>query len=163
MSSRATSALWIPTSRTCATRSNATPATRRSWPRCSVPGTGSGCPVMASGRLLGPLGARLALAFVAVALVAVAVLGGLTLLASRRQVTELVASQQGQDAHEIVATLAQAYDQSGGWTGADLSGAFALTASAQGDLVVLGPDGQLVAGSSTSMDELMGRMHGGDR
>ena len=118
---------------------------------------------MARGQWLGPLGARLALAFVAVALAAVAVLGGLTLVASRSEVADLVDSQQDQDAAEIAATLAQAYDQAGGWTGADLSGAFALTASARGDLVVLDVDGQLVSrGSRTSMGELMGRMHGED-
>jgi signal transduction histidine kinase len=111
-------------------------------------------------RLLGPLGARLALAFVAVALAAVAVLGGLTLVASRSEVTDLVDRRQDQDAVEIAATLAQAYEDAGGWDGADLSGAFALTASARGELVVLGPDGQLVARGNESMGELMGRMHG---
>lgn len=111
--------------------------------------------------VLGPLGARLALAFVAVALAAVAVLGGLTLWASRGEVAELVDRQQDQDATEIVATLALAYEQAGGWNGADLSGAFALAASAQADLAVLDADGQPVAtGSSPGMTEMMESMHG---
>ena len=112
-------------------------------------------------RILGPLGARLALAFLAVALAAVAVLGGLTLWASRGEVADLVDRQQDQDATEIAATLALAYEQAGGWSGADLSGAFALTASARADLVVLDPDSQLVAtGSSSGMAEMMESMHG---
>jgi len=111
--------------------------------------------------ILGPLGVRLALAFVAVALAAVAVLGGLTLWASRGEVADLVDRQQDQDVTEIAATLALAYEQAGGWSGADLSGAFALTASAQADLAVLDPDGQLVAtGSSPGMAEMMESMHG---
>jgi two-component system sensor histidine kinase BaeS len=100
------------------------------------------------------------LAFVAVALVAVAVLGGLTLVASRGEVADLVGAQQDQDAAEVSATLAQAYEQAGGWARADLSGAFALVASARGDLVVLGSDGELVASGSPGMGELMDTMHG---
>lgn len=113
-----------------------------------------------TGPVLGPLGARLALAFVAVALAAVAVLGGLTLVASRSEVADLVDAQQDQDATEISAALGQAYEQARGWGGADLSGAFALTASARGDLVVLDPDGQLVATGPSNMGELMTSMHG---
>lgn len=110
--------------------------------------------------ILGPLGARLALAFLAVALAAVAVLGGLTLVASRSEVADLVDRQQDQDATEIAATLAQAYQQAEGWTGAELSGAYALATAARADLVVLDPDGQLVATTPPSMGNLMTSMHG---
>ena len=110
--------------------------------------------------ILGPLGARLALAFVAVSLAAVAVLGVLTLVASRSEVAGLVDLQQDQDAVEISAALAQSYEQAGGWAGADLRGAFALAAGARADLVVLGPDGELVARATSGMGELMASMHG---
>lgn len=111
---------------------------------------------------LGPLGARLALAFVAVALVAVAVLGGLALVASRSEVADLVERRNDQYGADVAATLAQAFEQSGGWAGADLGGAFALAASARADLVVLGASGELVADSSSIMGDLMARMHGDD-
>ena len=116
---------------------------------------------MARGRL-GPLGARLALAFVAVALVAVAVLGGLALLASRSEVADLVERRHEQYGADVSATLAQAFEEAGGWAGADLGGAFALAASARAELVVLGSTGELVANSSSTMGDLMARMHGDD-
>lgn len=124
-----------------------------------MPATGSGLHAMARGPL-GPLGARLALAFVAVALVAVAVLGGLALAASRSEVDDLVERRHEQYGTDVSATLAQAFEQAGGWTGADLGGAFALAASARAELVVLGSDGELVADSSATMGDLMARMHG---
>ena len=114
---------------------------------------------MARGRL-GPLAARLALAFVAVALVAVAVLGGLALVASRSEVSGLVERRHDQYAADVSATLAQAFEEAGGWTDADLRGAFALAASARADLVVLTADGDLVADSPSTMADLMTRMHG---
>ena len=112
--------------------------------------------------MLGPLASRLALAFVGVALVAVAVLGGLALVASRSQVAELVERRHDQYGIDVSATLAQAFEQAGGWTGADLRGAFAVAASARAALVVLGANGELVADSSSTMDDLMVRMHGDD-
>lgn len=112
--------------------------------------------------MLGPLAARLALAFVAVALVAVVVLGGLALVASRSEVADLVERRHDQHGADVSATLAQAFEQAGGWAGADLRGAFAVAASARADLVVLGADGELVADSSSTMADLMARMHGDD-
>lgn len=112
--------------------------------------------------LLGQLGGRLALAFVAVALTAIAVLGGLVLVASRNEVADLADRQRDEDTAQIVATLAQAYDDTGGWAAADLTGAFALAASARADLVVLGSVGDVVATMPETMGELMGRMHDDD-
>lgn len=109
---------------------------------------------------LGPLGARLALAFITVALIAVAILSGLTLVASRNEVADLVRGQQDQDAAEIAAVLSRAYTEERGWRGADLSGAFALAASARADLVVLDEEGRLVTSTSSEMDDLMASMHG---
>lgn len=116
---------------------------------------------MTRSAFLGPLGARLALAFVAVAVAAVAALGVLTLVASRSEVADLVDRRQSADAREIAAALAQAYEDAGGWEGARLDGAFALAAAAQAELVVLDAHGALVATRPATMEELMRRMHGG--
>lgn len=110
--------------------------------------------------LLGQLGARLALAFVAVALAAIAVLGGLALVGSRNEVADLVDRQRDEDTAQILATLAQAYDAAGTWAAADLTGAFALAASARAELVVLGDDGQVASTGPSTMADLMARMHG---
>jgi two-component system sensor histidine kinase BaeS len=107
-------------------------------------------------RLLGPLGVRLALAFLAVALAAIAVLGVLTLAASRREVADVADRQRDQDAAEIAETLARAYQDAGGWSGADVTGAFALAAAAQADLVVVDPDGDVVATRPRSIADHMG-------
>jgi two-component system sensor histidine kinase BaeS len=112
-------------------------------------------------RFLGPLGARLALAFVAVALSAVGVLAALTLWASRSEVTGLVERRQADASHEITAALGQAYRDAGGWPGADLGLAFALAASARAELVVEGNRGELVASEPASMADFMARMHAG--
>lgn len=112
--------------------------------------------------LLGQLGVRLALAFVAVALAAIAVFGGLALVGSRNEVADLVDRQRDEDTAQIVATLAQAYDEAGSWAAADLGGAFTLAASARAELVVLDGDGQVVPTMPSMMDEVMTRMHGED-
>lgn len=110
--------------------------------------------------LLGPLGVRLALAFLTVALGAIAVLGVLTLAASRREVADVADRQRDQDAAEIAATLAQAYQDAGGWAGADVTGAFALAAAARADLVVVDSDGEVLATRPRSMADHMGRRPG---
>lgn len=112
--------------------------------------------------MLGELGARLALAFVAVALAAIAVLGGLALVGSRNEVADLVDRQRNEDTAQIVATLAQAYDDAGSWAAADLTGAFTLAASARAELVLLSGDGQVVTTIPSTVDDLMARMHGED-
>lgn len=111
--------------------------------------------------LLGPLGARLALAFAAVAVTAIAVLGALTLAAARSEVADLVDRRQRTGAEEIAAALAQAYDDAGGWEAAGLDAAFALAAAARAELVVLDARGELVGTPPPAMDQLMARMHGG--
>ena len=116
---------------------------------------------MTADRFLGPLGARLALAFVAVALAAVGVLAALTLGSSRSEVTGLVERRQTDAGREIAAALAQAHRDAGGWPGADLGLAFALAASARAELVVEGSRGELVASQPASMTDFMARMHAG--
>ena len=111
-------------------------------------------------RIAGSLAARLAVAFVAVALVAVGVLAGLTLFSSRSEIDQLADRQRDQDAASISATVAQSYRQAGGWDQSDLSGAFALAAAARAELTVVDSYGVLVASSPPGMGDLMARMHG---
>ena len=94
------------------------------------------------------------------AFAAIAVLGALTLAASRSEVADLVDRQQADDAEEIAGALAQAYDDAGGWADATLGAAFALAAAARADLVVVDERGDLVGTRPATMDELMERMHG---
>jgi two-component system sensor histidine kinase BaeS len=111
-------------------------------------------------RVVGSLTARLAVAFVAVALVAVGVLAGLTLLSSRSEIEQLADRQRDQDTASISVTAAEAYRQAGGWDQADLSGAFALATAARAELTVIDSDGVLVAQSPPDMGDLMAQMHG---
>src|ERR1039458_329252 len=76
------------------------------------------------------LGSRLALAFVMVAVAAVALLAALTLLATGAQVSRLAASQQQDTARSVAAALGQAYREAGGWQQADLQSAYTLAAAA---------------------------------
>lgn len=115
-------------------------------------------------RWLGPLGVRLALAFVIVALAAVAVLAGLTALGARRQVDDLARRQHADQARVVAAAAGQAYDAGGDWSGADLLSAVALAAGAGADVEVRDTAGQLVplpAGHEEMMGDLMGRMGAG--
>lgn len=112
---------------------------------------------------LGPLGVRLALAFVAVALAAVAALAGLTAWGAHRQVNELADQQRRDQATAVAATAAQAYEQAGGWDDAALGATAALAAAADADLEVNDAAGQPVpaaAGYESMVADLMGRMHG---
>jgi two-component system, OmpR family, sensor histidine kinase BaeS len=108
----------------------------------------------------GRLGSRLALAFVAVAVMAVALLAALTLLATSSQVSRLAATQQQDTARSAAAALGQAYRSAGGWDRADLQPAYTLAASAGAQLQVLDRSGQPVApGSAAGMAGMMGAMH----
>jgi two-component system sensor histidine kinase BaeS len=100
-------------------------------------------------RWLGPLGARLAVAFVGVALAAIAVFAAVILLAERAGVANLADRQQAQTTDAIVAALQDAYRPAGGWAAANLTPAVTLADSAGVAMVVVGPDGQpvLQAGS----------------
>ncbi|MHB8333683.1 MAG: HAMP domain-containing sensor histidine kinase [Acidimicrobiales bacterium] len=110
------------------------------------------------------LSSRLALAFVAVAVAAVALLATLTLLATNSQVSSLVATEQHSTVRTVDAALVQAYRESGNWTYADLTSAYSLAASGNAQLVVRDAAGHVVAsegGSTAMMSTIMGAMHGG--
>lgn len=117
-------------------------------------------------RRLGRLGSRLALAFVAVAVTAVALLAVLTLLATRAQVSSLAASQQRAAVRAVTTALSQAYRGAGGWHRADLRPAYTVAASAGATLQVLDAGGHVVVPEgfdpSQLMAGMMAGMHGGE-
>jgi len=99
-------------------------------------------------RLLGPLGARLALAFLVVAVGALALLTGLVLVAAERDVTQLARQEQDHTMAAVASAAATAYARAGGWERVDLDPALALAADHQASLVVLDAAGRQVATSS---------------
>lgn len=80
-------------------------------------------------RWLGPLGLRLAAAFVAVALGALAVLSVAVLLVDRSDVNHLASDQRDQTTDAITSALTDEYRVTGSWSGADLQPAVALVDS----------------------------------
>jgi two-component system sensor histidine kinase BaeS len=115
---------------------------------------------MTTDRLLSPLGFRLAAAFVAVAIAAVAVFAGLTLFSANDEVSSLVQQTHLQDARAAADAAAQAYDDAGGWEGADLSSAAAVAARGQAELTIVDRRGDMVAAPASEAAEMMARMHG---
>ena len=116
---------------------------------------------MASARppAVGSLTARLALAFVAVALTAIGLLAALTLWSARNSVEELVETQRAQVTVEITAALGEAYQRAGGWAGADLRPAAALAAASRARLQLRDAAGHLVDDPVLAMQQRMGQMH----
>lgn len=110
---------------------------------------------------LGRLGFRLALAFVVVAVAAVAVLATLTILSTRREVAGLVARQQEQTSRAVTAALAQVYGEAGGWSGAALRPAYSLAAVEGAHLDVRDASGRLLAVHGFDVEETMHHLHGG--
>ncbi len=106
----------------------------------------------------GRLGSRLALAFVAVAVTAVALLAALTLFATGSQVSRLAASQQQNTVASVVSALRQAYREAGGWHEASLQSAYSVAASAGARLQLLDRNGQPVAPHGFDPAEVMAGM-----
>jgi signal transduction histidine kinase len=111
-------------------------------------------------RLLSPLGLRLAAAFVTVAIAAVAVLGILSVVGARDEVSGLVAGIHTDDARSAAAAAASAYEDSGGWDGADLSPAVAVAARGQATFTLADEKGALIAAPADEAAEMLERMHG---
>ena len=91
-----------------------------------------------------PLAVRLVAGFVAVAVVAVFVLAGLTLWRSHYTVGQLARERQQATANVIADTLALAHRQSGGWERADPHPAMMLALQAGAALTVVDTDGTTV-------------------
>lgn len=102
------------------------------------------------GGLLGPLGARLALAFLSVAVGALALLSGLVLAAAGRDVSRLVRQEQDITLADVADAAAAAYGEAGGWAGADLDAVVALAGHEDASVEVLDTAGRRVAGSPRS-------------
>lgn len=111
-------------------------------------------------RLPGPLGVRLSLAFVTVALSAIAVFAGLTMLSARHEVSGLTDRQHRDDLQATAVAAGQAFQRSGGWVTADLAGAAAIAARSQATLTVVDVDGQVIAAPTDTLASMMMQMHG---
>jgi two-component system sensor histidine kinase BaeS len=94
-----------------------------------------------------PLSLRLALAFLAVALTAVALLGGLVAAFTGSDVSQLATQQREDLARAVAVAAAAARTPDGGWTGADLSPVLDLAAQTGADAQIRGQAGQTVAAS----------------
>ena len=95
-------------------------------------------------RLLGPLGARMALAFVAVAMGALALLSVLVLVVTARDVNHLAREQQDHVVATVAGSIGSSYSAAGGWSGADLEPARAVAAESGAAVVVLDAAGNRV-------------------
>ena len=112
-------------------------------------------------RAIGRLGSRLALAFVVVAVLAVALLAVLTLIATGTQVSGLAASQQQDTMNSVAVALGQAYRGADGWEHADLRPAYTVAASVGARLQVLDEHGQVVVPQGFDPSQMMAGMMGG--
>jgi two-component system, OmpR family, sensor histidine kinase BaeS len=95
----------------------------------------------------GALGLRLALAFIAVALAAVALLAGLTAGFAAADVSALAARQRAELTSAIAVAAAGAWDRHDSWAGADLSPALDLAARTGADVQIRNQAGQVVIAS----------------
>jgi two-component system sensor histidine kinase BaeS len=90
---------------------------------------------------------RLALAFLAVALVAVGLLAGLTAAFAASDVASLARQQRGELTKAIAVAAGAAWERSNNWTSADLSPVLDLAASTGADVQIRNPSGRVVASS----------------
>jgi signal transduction histidine kinase len=93
------------------------------------------------------LGLRLALAFISVALAAIALLAGLTAVFAAADVSALVTRQHAELTSAIVVAAAAAWDRNDSWTGADLHPVLDLAAQTGADVQITNDSGQVVASS----------------
>jgi two-component system sensor histidine kinase BaeS len=95
--------------------------------------------------LLGPLGVRLALAFLVVAVGALMLLSGLVLVAAERDVSHLVRQDQDDTVADVAHAAARAYAEAGGWASAELALVTALAEDGGATVEVLDASGAPVA------------------
>jgi two-component system sensor histidine kinase BaeS len=112
-----------------------------------------------------PLAVRLIGGFVAVAVVAVFVLAGLTLWRTKHSVGQLARERQQATADAIADTLGLAYEQTGGWGTADPHSAMMLAVQAGASLTVVDNNGNTVDLRSTmgNMPRMATNAHGPTR
>ena len=97
---------------------------------------------------VGPIALRLALAFVGVALTAVALLAGLSAAFVAADVSHLVAGQQDSLTRAVAVAAGSAWEGADTWSGADLSPVLDLSASVGADVEVRDTTGRVVRSSS---------------
>lgn len=93
------------------------------------------------------LALRLALAFLGVALAAVAILAGLTAVFAARDVSGLARSQRSELTAAIAVAAGAAWERTGSWAGADLSPSLELAARTGADAQIRDASGAIVAAS----------------
>ncbi len=94
---------------------------------------------------LGPLGIRLAAAFVGVALLAVAAFAVVMVIADRNDINRLAAAQRNHTAAAVAASLERAYQQAGGWQGANFDPTTEVAAATGTAFELISPDGTRLA------------------
>jgi signal transduction histidine kinase len=104
-----------------------------------------------------PLWLRLAVAFVLVTVISVALLAGLTLAATNSQVASLSREQQRETTHAVVAAVAAAYRQAGGWKRVELDPALVVAGEAGATAAVVDRAHHLVAGQASLVRGLLGK------
>lgn len=102
-----------------------------------------------AGKGLGQLGKRLLLAFVLVAVSSVLVLVAAALIGVDRGVHAAQQADREQLALAAAAAAADAYQQAGGWDGAELSRSLAIGDAASARLSIVDTDGTVLAGSGS--------------
>ena len=112
-----------------------------------VPSPAPAPPPPGAGPWGGTLGLRLALAFLTVALAAVALLAGLTAAFAAADVSNLATQQRGELAKAIAALAGAAWDQNDTWSGANFSGVRDLASSTGAAVQIRDQAGQVVASS----------------
>lgn len=110
--------------------------------------------------VLGPLGVRLAGAFLTVAFAAIAVFAALTMLSARHEVSGLTDRQREDDLSATAIAAGDAYRRAGSWADADLAGAAAVAARSQATLTVVDANGDVVAAPTDALASMMIQMHG---
>jgi two-component system sensor histidine kinase BaeS len=112
-----------------------------------------------------PLAMRLIAGFVAVAVVAVFVLAGLTLWRTKHSVGQLARERQQATADAIAGTLALAYQQNGGWDTTDPHPALMLAVQAGAALTVVDTNGITIQlrNSMDNMPAMATNAHGPTR
>ena len=115
---------------------------------------------MARRPLLGPLGVRLALAFLTVAVAAIAVFAALMMMSARNEVAGLTDRQREDDLAAAAIATGEAYQRADGWATADLAGAAAVAARSQATLTIVDANGAVVAAPTDALASMMMQMHG---
>ncbi len=110
--------------------------------------------------LLGPLGVRLSLAFLTVAVAAIAVFAALIMMSARNEVSGLTDRQREDDLVATAIAAGDAYQRTEGWTTANLAGAAAVAARSQATLTIVDADGEVVAAPTDALASMMTQMHG---